>query len=369
MTDRYELPDTGYTVDEDAAELAAGLPALEDMLLAGQDWTTVPEAYGRGFVEVAKAWVTRLHTHAAPPQAILDEIYADLAARENAYPKTTLWDQARAFLVMQLDNSNYPAEALDLLATMSRRHYMAVIFSELLEPTGEEGYENPGALEANGLLLTSFLRRFRGDAAHVTRGIGFLQAMADLSIERSPLDPTPDLWQRLLTASTPDYDPFQSWVESQRDLLEPDILQTIINLVTAELIWEGVPMRYRQYAAKLNHKVLMSIHAEVSAEPLDEILGVLDKSQEHFPDARAWDILRTSLAETLIKLGFPAFALDFGRSMQNSEHQHALVLKLIETGYTDVAQTLAPTIVDPRFRAAAVLAVDIAMGQGRLETP
>ena len=315
---------------------------------AENDWEGVPIPSGFQFIAASSEWSRRLEAEGATPQLITD-IGTGFREREERYPDSPIWDRMRAHHARQFLDAGHLHTSLDLIHGMRSRHAIAdAVVGLAVDQEGDE---------TSALILDGFIRRFQGMEDR-DRLLGVVQALIDRTIDEDPYGPSIESFQGLLSSSIPGYDPVQAWADSQKELLPGVDWNGMVTWVRNEAAWQGVPVPYRQHAMKLHYNMQKVLAEEPSTELVESMVAGLRAAQEEYPDARAWDEFRIALGESLLALGYPSFALDFGRAMQGAHYQQALVVNFIDKGAEEEALELANAIADPARMAETLLFAD-----------
>lgn len=314
--------------------------------LAENDWEGVPIPYGFQQVQKIGDWLGRL-AEEGPSDSLMEEINAGLAEPENKYPGAPMWDRQRGLLADSFLAAGHSELAMDFLQGMHSPHQMAENAISLAAKYTEGGGD--GSAWVNGFAYR--LHESQDQANY----LGFVRALADHTIDEDPDAPEIDSFESVLAQYDPDFDPVQSWADSQR-LLDPKVdWDGIVDIIKDDERWTGVPINVRRFAMKLNRDMLKAMNEEPGPEQARRMLDSLNDAESAYPEANIWDVFRHSLADLLIAKSQPVLAREFGCAIKDAHIQHNLVADLYNQDFESDAFELATNVRDPKVKANLLL--------------
>ncbi len=309
---------------------------LRDRLLT-EGLGGVPGEYVLSALDEVQGWSAPIDSQIVDSD-LWDGMTSRLAEWEVEYPDTVIWDEARRILATQLYGAGYLQHSLDLVYGMHSRHIMADTFISLA------GNDEDGVI--SDFVYSSFFRRIDGPDAQ-SQLVGFVQAIIDLMVDREIDSALIGVFEDTLRRQVPGYDPLQAWADSQAELSPGIDWSVIVAYIKNDSLWQDVPVHNRQLVMKQALYMVAALKAEPNTELVTGAVAALQEEQIRYPQAKVWDEVRIMAANTLIGNGYPAFALDFGRTINDSEYAQQLVGVFIANDAEEEGLELACVVPDP----------------------
>jgi|GEM_PF-4470323 len=264
---------------------------------------------------------------------------------EKVYPdNATTWDSCRAKLADTLTEIGNTELAMQLLQNIQSNRILAeaVIRMDNTTKGRQAEYIYPTIL--NYMTDTTPER-----VPHL------VQSFINVLIDNNPADPGIDAFEKLAPECIENYDPINSWAESQREELPTYDWDGAVRIIGDEHIWGTVPVHYRQHITKKTVDYQFALKAEVNTEIVQDICGWIDSYRAKFPDCYIWDITRLAFGTYLCELGWTGATLDVGRGIKLDTIKKEMVHRMQARGEDVASLELLNTIEDPRLAYMAVV--------------
>jgi hypothetical protein len=262
---------------------------------------------------------------------VMREIMTNLVNLERRqYPGAPVWDHLRGMLAETLCDESAISTAVTLIYGMRSPSFMVQTVVQL-----------EGGQQERPMLLTDGLMQRSTEEEDPARRARFPQAMLDFIVEVDPDQQTADLYESYLLRNVPDYAPLDAWIDSQRTRYEGVDWDEMAAVLQDDARWPGVPMRWRQHVSSFNLTMYPIIMSQVSTEAVLVVVEKIDSWAERFPQASAWDTMRSQYATALFEHGDPLFAMDFARSIREPGHLARVIKNCLALRYQDEASELS----------------------------